>query len=109
MPVDFMTKHKGRKLIDASVAYLTNSRNRVESDAGDVEGANGITVKPEVSLLEVSALEVPASFMTLDEESGGRFHGFCQTQIRKQPSHAARMHARHAADTSWCVFPHLKG
>ncbi|KOO30772.1 polyprotein [Chrysochromulina tobinii] len=39
MPVDFMTKHKGRKLIDASVAYLTNSRNRVESDAGDVEGA----------------------------------------------------------------------
>ena len=65
MPVDFMTKHKGRKLIDASVAYLTNSRNRVESDAGDVEGANGIKVKPEVSLLEVSALEVPASFMTL--------------------------------------------
>ena len=39
MPVDFMTKHKGRKLIDASVAYLTNSRNRVESDAGEVEGA----------------------------------------------------------------------
>jgi hypothetical protein len=65
MPVDFMTKHKGRKLIDASVAYLTNSRNRVETDAGDVEGANGIKVKPEVSLLEVSALEVPASFMTL--------------------------------------------
>jgi len=65
MPVDFMTKHKGRKLIDASVAYLTNSRNRVESDAGDVEGAKGIKVKPEVSLLEVSALEVPESFMTL--------------------------------------------
>jgi hypothetical protein len=37
MPVDFMTKHKGRKLIDASVAYLTNSRNRVESDVAEVE------------------------------------------------------------------------
>ena len=65
MPVDFMTKHKGRKMIDASVAYLTNSRNRVETDTADVEGAGvpvdrGIKMKPEVSMLEVSALEVSA-------------------------------------------------
>jgi hypothetical protein len=65
MPVDFMTKHKGRKLIDASVAYLTNSRNRVESDAGDVEGAKGIKMKPEVSMLEVSAIERERAYMTL--------------------------------------------
>ena len=45
----------------------------------------------------------------VDEESGGRVHGFCQTQIRKQPSTQPRMHARHAADTQWCVFPHLEG
>ena len=55
MPVDFMTKHKGRKLIDASVAYLTNSRNRVEGDTADVE----------VAELEVSVIEFEHVTMAL--------------------------------------------
>jgi hypothetical protein len=55
MPVDFMTKHKGRKMIDASVAYLTNSRNRVEGDTADVEVAG----------LEVSVIEFEHVTMAL--------------------------------------------
>ena len=66
MPVDFMTKHKGRKMIDASVAYLTNSRNRVEGDTADVEAA-GVEVS-ETNLfqaLEVSVIEFEHVTMSL--------------------------------------------
>jgi hypothetical protein len=62
--------HIGLGKHHAAGTYLTNSRNRVESDAGDVEGAGvpvdkGIKQKPEVSMLEVSAIERERAFMTL--------------------------------------------
>ena len=44
----------------------------------------------------------------VDEESDGRFHGFCQTQIRKQPSHSP--HACQACRRHSVVcIPALKG
>ena len=45
----------------------------------------------------------------VDEENGGLYlHGFVKHKLGNN-LHTARMHARHAADTQWCVFPHLKG
>ena len=33
MPVDFMTKWKGKKQTDTAVAYITNSKNQITSNA----------------------------------------------------------------------------
>jgi hypothetical protein len=47
MPVDFMTKWKGKKQTDTAVAYLTNSKNMIAASA-------------EASALETSTLETDA-------------------------------------------------
>ena len=47
MPVDFMTKWKGKKQTDTAVAYLTNSKNQISTSA-------------EASVLETPTLKVDA-------------------------------------------------
>jgi hypothetical protein len=59
MPVDFMTKWKGKKQTDTAVAYLTNSKNMIAASA-------------EASALETSTIETDAApYFWNKNHSGG--------------------------------------